>query len=337
MKRVYIKDYNLHVPAQKMSFEEIAKLTDLPASVVREKQGIVSKPIETKLSTSEMCIDCLKSLALRNRAESKNAGFLIYAGSDFKDHYVWTIATKICSEALHQNILAFDITSQCVGSLVAIDFAKSKLLTSKRRDASGFVTLATKQSKLVDLKNPAMSFLDDFSDGAVSILLSSRAGRYEVLESSFISDGRFSEIIYAPFGDRHSESREKWDFRAILDDSKANWREEMENVSDKNFIHVIRDSVAKSGYSLKDVSYVALLHMKRSFHFKILDELGIDQEKSIYLENYGHMQGVDPLLSLKLGEQAGKIQKGGLVVMVAAGTGWTWGATTLLTKQNIRK
>jgi 3-oxoacyl-[acyl-carrier-protein] synthase III len=335
MKKVYIKDYALHIPSRRMSFEEISKLANLPADVVREKQGIVSKPIETKLSTSEMCVECLKSLALKNKAESKKAEFLIYAGSDFKDHYVWTIATKICSEALHRNILAFDITSQCVGSLVAMDFAKSKLLTSKRGDASAFVTLATKQSKLVDLKNPAMSFLDDFSDGAVSILLTNRTGRYEVLESSFISDGRFSEIIYAPFGDRHSESREKWDFRAILDD-RGNWRKEMEKVSGKNFIHVIRDSVAKSGYSLKDVSYLAMLHVKRSFHHKILDELGIDQEKSIYLENYGHMQGVDPLLSLKLGEEAGKIHKGDLVVMVAAGTGWTWGATTLLAKQNIR-
>lgn len=337
MKRVYIKDYSFHIPARKMSFEEISKLTNLPAAVVREKQGIVSKPIETELSTSEMCIECLKSLALKNKAESRNAEFLIYAGSDFKDHYVWTIATKICSEVLHRNILSFDITSQCVGSLVAMDFAKSKLLTSKRSNASGFVTLATKQSKLVDLKNPAMSFLDDFSDGAVSILLSSKAGRYEVLESSFISDGRFSEIIYAPFGDRHSESREKWDFRAILDDSRTNWREEMEKVSGKNFKRVIQDSVSKSGCSLKDVSYLAMLHVKRSFHFKMLEELGIDREKSIYLENYGHMQGVDPLLSLKLGEEAGKIHKRDLVVMVAAGTGWTWGATTLLTKQNIRK
>ncbi len=62
---------------------------------------------------------------------------------------------------------------------------------------------------------------------------------------------------------------------------------------------------------------------------KILKELGVSLDKSIYLEDYGHMQAVDPFLSLWLAEQSGKIRKGSIIVLVAAGTGWTWGATVL--------
>jgi 3-oxoacyl-[acyl-carrier-protein] synthase-3 len=329
MKRVYIKDYNLYIPRTVMSYKELSRATGLPPFVVKDKQGIISKPIERKLSTSEMSIASLKPLARRNKQETERAKFLIFAGSDFKDHYIWTIATKIGWEALHKKILAFDISSQCVGSLVALDFAKSKLMTLDNYRASGFVTLSTKQSMIVNLKKPSLAFFDDFSDGAVSVLLSNESGRYEVLQSSFISDGRLSEIVWAPFGERHWGKRGQWGYQVHLND-KGNWRAELEKTSGENFKEVIRESLKESGYGIEDVSYLAILHMKRSFHLRILRELGIEESKSVYLDMYGHMQGVDPFLSLRIAERRGMIKEGKVVVLVSSGTGWVWGATTII-------
>src|SRR5208337_1278896 len=289
MRRVYVRDYNLYIPWKVMSYMELARATGLPQFVVKDKQGIISKPIERKLSTSEMCIASLKPLAQRNEEETENAKFLIYAGSDFKDHYIWTIGPKIGWEALHKRMLAFDISSQCVGSLVGLDFAKSKLMTYDDSKASGFVTLSTKQSMIVNLKQPSLAFFDDFSDGAVSVLLSNESGKYEVLQSSFISDGSLSEIVWAPFGERHlrKSARARWNYQIVLNE-KGDWREQMEKNSGENFKTVIRDSLRESGYGVKDVSYLAILHMKRSFHLRIMRELGIDESKAVYLEDYGH-------------------------------------------------
>ncbi len=61
-----------------------------------------------------------------------------------------------------------------------------------------------------------------------------------------------------------------------------------------------------------------------------MDALGIDRSKSIYLEDYGHMQGVDPFISLKLAEEKNLLRPGNLICLVSAGTGWTWGATVIL-------
>jgi 3-oxoacyl-[acyl-carrier-protein] synthase-3 len=329
MKRVYLRDYNLYIPRRVMSYKELARATGLPEFVVKDKQGIVSKPIERKLSTSQMCIASMKPLVRRNKQETENAKFLIYAGSDFKDHYIWTIGPKIGWESLHKKILAFDISSQCVGSLVGLDVAKSKLMALEDGKATGFVTLSTKQSMIVDLKEPSLAFFDDFSDGAVSILLSNESGKYEVLKSSFISDGSLSEIVYAPFGERHLRNRGRWKYQIVLNE-KGDWRKQMERDSGENFKTVIRDSLKDSGYGIKDVSYLAILHMKRSFHQRILRELGIDENRSVYLEEYGHMQGVDPFLSLSIAERRGMIKEGDVVVLVSSGTGWVWGATTMI-------
>jgi 3-oxoacyl-[acyl-carrier-protein] synthase-3 len=338
MRRVYIKDYSLYVPKRRQTYKQLANATGLPPEIVKEKQGVLAKPLERNLSTSAMGIVSLKALAKRNRRETESAQFLIYAGSDFKDHYVWTIATKIGWEALHRNILAFDITSQCVGSLVGIDFAKSKLETLGDQTASGFVTCSTKQSMIVNYRNRETSFMFDSSDGAVSVLLTNdedagTESKYEVLRSSFISDGRFSEVIYAPFGERHrGRGVRRWDYRAVFNRNRA-WRKDMQKVSGENFQKVIVESLRKSGYSVKDVSYFAILHMKRSFHRQLLQSLGVDEGKSIYLEMYGHMQGVDPFLSLDLAERGHKMKRGDVAVLTSAGTGWTWGATTVVANE----
>jgi 3-oxoacyl-[acyl-carrier-protein] synthase-3 len=331
MIRVYIRDYNLYLPRRTIGYRALARETKLPQFVVKEKQGILSKPLERKLSTSEMCIASMKPLVRRNGPEAKKASFLIYAGSDFKDHYIWTIAPKICWESLHRKIGAFDISAQCVGSLVGLDMAKSKL-TTLGPDGTGFVTLSTKQSMIVNLKRQELAFFDDFSDGAVSVLLTNQPGKYEILQSSFISDGTLSEVVWAPFGERHLGEKNKWDYQILLNEV-GDWREQMEKNSGENFKTVIRESLKASGYGTEDVSYLAILHMKRSFHQRILKELGISENKSVYLEGYGHMQGVDPFLSLMLAEERKMIKDGDVVVLVSSGTGWIWGATTLVARK----
>jgi 3-oxoacyl-[acyl-carrier-protein] synthase-3 len=52
-------------------------------------------------------------------------------------------------------------------------------------------------------------------------------------------------------------------------------------------------------------------------------------DQSIYLEEYGHIGQIDQILSLELAERAGKIKDGDVVVLVSAGIGYAWGATTL--------
>ena len=69
--------------------------------------------------------------------------------------------------------------------------------------------------------------------------------------------------------------------------------------------------------------------MKRSAHDAILAELGLGPEHSIYLADYGHIGQVDGFLSLQLAAQQGRLRRGDLVVIVAAGIGYVWNAICL--------
>jgi 3-oxoacyl-[acyl-carrier-protein] synthase-3 len=69
--------------------------------------------------------------------------------------------------------------------------------------------------------------------------------------------------------------------------------------------------------------------MKRSAHEYVLTELGLSLDQSIYLEDYGHIGQIDQILSLELALEQGKIKNGDLVVLVSAGIGYAWGATSI--------
>jgi 3-oxoacyl-[acyl-carrier-protein] synthase-3 len=61
----------------------------------------------------------------------------------------------------------------------------------------------------------------------------------------------------------------------------------------------------------------------------MLDELGLTEEQTIYLEDYGHIGQVDQILSLHKGLEAKKIKDGSVVCMIAAGIGYVWAANII--------
>lgn len=72
-------------------------------------------------------------------------------------------------------------------------------------------------------------------------------------------------------------------------------------VSLPNWYKCIDVSLEKSGFSRDDIGYLGILHMKRSAHEAILNELNLTEKNTTYLEHYGHVGQIDPILSYQLG------------------------------------
>lgn len=326
MKQVYINDFELYIPKTFDSASDISEKTKIPRNVVEEKLGIIQKPVEKELSTSEMSLISLRALFEKGAVDRNDVTFLISAGSDYKDRYVWTMAPKLVEELGLPSAYGFDLSSQCVGSLVALDMARSKIMASGK--GTGILSVATKQNSIVNYSDPSSTFMFDFSDGSLAVALSQNVGKYEVLESSFISDGSFSDIVFSEFGERFTVNVDE-NSRFLRVDPGQEWKARMGSVSEKNFMKVIYESLKRSDVDVSQVGYLAFLHTKKSFYTKVLENLNLSHDRSIYLENFGHMQGVDPFLSLRLAEESGKIKHGDYIILVSSGTGWTWGATVL--------
>ncbi len=106
-------------------------------------------------------------------------------------------------------------------------------------------------------------------------------------------------------------------------------KDRLNEVSMKNWINCIDKAFEKSGIDKKELGYLAVLHFKYSMHKYMLELLGLKENQSIYLSDYGHMGQVDQILSLELALNQGKIKDGTVISMIAAGIGYAWAANVI--------
>src|SRR5215217_526507 len=70
-------------------------------------------------------------------------------------------------------------------------------------------------------------------------------------------------------------------------------KERLDEISLPNFVRAAEGALERSGASLADVAYLCGIHMRRSMHDALVDALGVDPERAAYLDDAGHMSGVD--------------------------------------------
>jgi 3-oxoacyl-[acyl-carrier-protein] synthase-3 len=68
------------------------------------------------------------------------------------------------------------------------------------------------------------------------------------------------------------------------------------------------------------------MHFQRAMHGGLLETLGLRPEQAVYLEASGHAGQVDFLLALHQRLPARRLKDGDLMVAIAAGVSYVWGA-----------
>jgi len=331
---VGIVSYGLYLPDHLVTSHDISKISGIPIEIIEKKQGWrvkrISSPDEMP---SEMAIKAIYNALDSSRGAGigpKDINAIIYIGSEFKDYGVWMISTRIQEALGLTDVFAFDITAMCAGYPVGLAIAK------RMSDLANNIALvaSSKESYLVNYKDPNTSWVYDFADGASAIIVSKNYNRNVVLESSFITDGRFwGALVVRSLGaaifrdEEEIETLKRPFFESLMD--KDTLKRDLTLASKKNFVKVIKEAVERSGYNIKDIDLLILNHMKRSFHNELIKELGLDPSRALYLEDYGHMQSSDMVIGLDLGIKKGLMKEGSIVVLASGGTGFIWGATVV--------
>ena len=324
---VGIADLSTYTPHRFVSASEISAASGVPAEVLIEKFGLAGKHVaEGDEHVSDMCISAARPLLARH--DAADVGAVIYFGSHWKDYLVWQAAPKIQS-ALGIEGFSLELINVSAGAPVALKVVADMLSADEDlRDV--LLVGASKESHLVDFANERGRFMFNFGDGAVAALLSRGADRNLILGSHLLTDGSFSDHVrMTGGGSRHPASHETVDAGLHKLDlvEGAEMKRRLDPITKKNFIEVARVALERSGLSLSDLDVVLPIHMKRSLHDDLLAELGA--ERSIYLDHFGHMSAVDPLFSLCVARDEGLIDDGDVILLLAAGTGYTWAASVV--------
>lgn len=329
---VGIVSIGIYIPQTKMTSKEIARLSNIPEDIIRQKMGIYEKPIPGEHDhTVQMGIWAAQDAIRKAQIDPKDIDVVIYMGEEHKEYPLWTASIKMQEELGAVNAWAFDVQLRCGTTIMALKLAKSLMASD---DSIQTILLAGgyRNVDFIDYGNPRTRFMYNLAAGGGAILLQKNYDKNQLLEADIMTDGSFSEDVVVPVGGTKKPltpcDLENNLYQLDVIDP-IGMKERLEQKSLSNFLKVIRTSLAKSGLNEGDIRYLAMLHMKKSAHDYILSELGLQQEQSIYLREYGHIGQIDQIVSLQLALDEGRIHDGDIVTLVSAGIGYVWGAITI--------
>ena len=334
MVNVGIVGTGVYLPKKIMTSAEIAAATGgiWSEDAVRSKLGVHQKYIAgPDEGTQEMgALAALKCLE-KTGVDPKEIDLILCMGEEWKEYPLTTSALYIQDRIGAVNAWGIDVQNRCCTCVSAMKIARDMMVAD---DEINTVLIAGgyRNGDFVDYTDKDMSMMFNLSCGGGAILLKKNYGKNLLLGSKIIADGSLARTagveiggIANPFTPENVE--EGYRSLRLLDAKKM--KDRLNVVSMPNWYRCIDESLQQAGLERKDIDYLDILHIKRSGHNGMLADLGLTEENTIYLEDYGHIGQVDQILSLELALEQGKVKPGSVVCMIAAGIGYVWSANVI--------
>lgn len=326
----------LYFPNGVMAAKEIADASNgkWSESAVIEKLGIRRKYVAgdgpedgTQEMGAKAALDCLR----KTGTDPMDIDIIISIGEEWKEYPLTTTALYIQERIGAWNAWGVDVQNRCSTAVTAMKIA-SDILVADEEAKIVLIAGGYRNGDFLDYTDNDVSMMFDLSAGGGAILLKKGHGRNSILGSHIISDGRLSRSVGVEIGgtenivtiDNVEESRKSL---RVLEPFKMKSR--LKEVSINNWLMCIDESLRKAKLERSDIGYLAILHIKRSEHMNLLKELGLQEEQTTYLEDYGHMGQIDQIISLSLALESGKVRDGTVIAMLAAGIGYAWAANII--------
>jgi 3-oxoacyl-[acyl-carrier-protein] synthase-3 len=326
MKKACLTATSAYLPERWMTAAEVSERSGIPEHVLVEKFGLRGKHVASEDEhVSDLSLRAAETLLAESGVDPESIDVVMYYGSMWKDFTVWQAAPWIAHRLGARRAYAVEYDNVSCGTPVALRVARDMLLAEDELRTILLVA-ACRESYLLDYTNERSRFMFNFGDGAVAGLLVANGGRNEVLGCHGLTDGSLSLQVKVPSGGSVSPNG---GYRYLDVADPVGMKRRLDDVSLRNFVAAARGALERSNAQLSDVGYLCGIHVKPSMHRLIVAELGLDERRAAYLDDTGHMSGVDSLFALDRASRAGQLREGELVLLLAAGTGYTWAASVV--------
>ncbi len=326
----------IYIPNNYMTAKDIADATNgvWSEDAVRNKLGINKKYVPSDNpsdGTQEMgalaALDCIKNTGVN----PKDIDLILCIGEEWKEYPLTTSALYIQDRIGAVNAWGIDVQNRCCTCVSAMKMAKDMMMAD---DDINTVMIAGgyRNGDFVDYTDKDMSMMFNLSAGGGAIILKKNYNKNLLLGSHIISDGSLARTAGVEIGGTvnpfNNENLAKG-LKSLRLLEAERMKKRLDEVSAANWNSCIAKSLEKSGLKKENLDYLAILHIKKLGHLEILYDLGLTEEQTIYLEDYGHMGQIDQILSLHLALEQGKVKDGSVLCMLAAGIGYVWAANII--------
>lgn len=327
---VGIVSMGMYLPERVLTAGDIAAESGLPEWVVREKLGIHEKRIAGPSDhPNQMAVWAAKDCLANTDIAPDEIDVVLCTTEEWKEYIQWTAGIDLAYQIGATRAWGMDLHMRCCTTVSALKIAKD-MMANDTEINTVLIGGGYRVGDLVNLKNTAISFAFNIGAGAGAILLRKNWPRNHVLGSHLITDGSLSKNIIIPASGTvqfpTDDAVAKGLFAINLFDGEA-MKERLNAVSLDNWMRCIDEALRKSGYSRDDITFLNMIHMKVSAYKDMLRRLNLSEAQGVYNDHYGHIGEQDSIINIIEAVEQGRLRDGDLMVIVAAGVGYVWGAT----------
>lgn len=334
---VGIVGYGLYIPDTYMTAEELAAATKgrWTVDAVRNKLGFDRKPIAgPNDGTQEMGVRAAKDCLERTGVDPMSIDVILCIGEEYKEYPLTTSGIYIQEQIGAKNAWAIDMQQRCNTSVAALRMARDMIVADPDVETV-LIVGGYRNGDLIDYTDVTTSFMYNLGAGGGAFLVRGGHEKNLILGAEIATDGSMARDVGVRYGGTEHP------IEGLPDDVLAKLRAEgnrtltvfepehmkdtLNGIGFTKWMACLDRALGKQDLTRADIDYLNILHFKPSMYAALLDELGLTDQQSVYLRQYGHIGQIDQMISVHEGLEQGRLKDGHVMAMLAAGIGYVWG------------
>jgi len=324
MIRARITGVGAYAPKRILSNADLEKLVDTNDEWIVQRSGIRERRIaDESEATSDLAVRAAQQAIERANLVPEDIEF-IAVGTTTPDMIFPSVGNIVQHRLGCRRAGSVDLLAACAGSIYSLSMGAQFIQTGKYK-------------RVLCIGAETLSRITDFTDRGTCVLLADAAGA-AVLEASederglidfdLYSDGQYWELLYMPGGgSRHPATKETVEARMHYAKMRGN---EVFKVAVRLFVDCAQRILSRNGFSAADVD----LFIPHQANLRIIEaaakRVDLPMERVfVNVDRYGNTGAASVYVALEEAVGAGRLKRGDLVLVVAFGGGFSWGAALI--------
>jgi 3-oxoacyl-[acyl-carrier-protein] synthase-3 len=320
-----IRGLGVAVPETIVTNEDLSKTLDTTDQWIVERTGIRQRRVARADESLTQLTAEASHMALARAGMSAADLDAIVVATVTPDRRMPSQACDLQAVLGASRAVSFDIAAACPGFVFAAGVAEGLIATGTYRNV--LILGAERLSTITDWQDRGTAVL--FGDGAGAAVLIPATGDGRGILSSYLrSDGRLAELLHIPAGGGMNPlTAENVNDRGQY--MKMAGREVFK-AAVKAMGEACDEALRRAGVTADDIE----LFVPHQANLRIIEatakHANIPMDKvMVNVERYGNTSAASIPLALAQAEEEGRLKPGTLILLVAFGAGFTWGATVV--------
>jgi 3-oxoacyl-[acyl-carrier-protein] synthase-3 len=326
---VGIVSTGMYLPEHILTAADIAAESGIEEWVIREKFGIVEKRMAgPEDQPNQMAYLATQDCLSKCEISPEEIDLVLCTTEEWKEYINWTAGIDLAYRIGATNAWAMDIHMRCCTTISALKLAKDMIYSDPEVNTI-LIAGGYRAGDFVNLKNLRTTFAFNIGAGAAAMLVKRDWPRNHVLGCHLMTDGKLSRHIVVPASGtlQHPTDEAVENGLFHLDVFNVDeLKDHLNKFTMQNWMFCIDEALRKSGYTRSDLDFLNMILIKPSSYRDMLQRLSLTEEQGVYNDTYGHTGEQDSIINIIEGQKQGKLKDGDLMIIVAAGVGYVWGA-----------